>query len=78
MSPEGYRARISAIEWWANLWVSEGLPYEMAQEIMGYCCECVDADYYGVARLEPPNDEAVRIQAALDAIFVSPGPQDFS
>ncbi len=84
ISEEGFRTRIWAIEWHANLWRSVGWPREWCEAALEHCSECVAADFYAVERPDPEgSDEMIAwlkgVEIYFDAcVFNGRGPQSFA
>lgn len=79
MTAAGFRARIYAVEWHANLWRLHGTPVPACERMMRHCSECIEADYYGVDRPITDDPHILRMQNYLDRLFhESTGPQSFA
>lgn len=72
MSAAGYRARVYAVEWHGNLWRLNGVPSDRCEEMIRYCTECVDADFFGDQRPTTDDAEIAKMCAYLDRLFQEP------
>jgi hypothetical protein len=70
-SDEGYRRRLYAIEWHANLWRMYGTPRDVCERMIRACTENLDAENYGIPRPGTDDADIARMQAYLDALFKS-------
>jgi hypothetical protein len=69
MTDQGYRNRLFAIEWLANLWLRYGTPIKRCEQMRAFCSECLDADYYGMERPATDDAEIMRAQSHFDHMF---------
>lgn len=80
MSDEGYRRRIAFIESVADGYFLGGRqPEERCRAMMAHCSQCVEADYYDLARPPASRDPWIReMLEYFDRLFAGNHPEIYS